>query len=50
MEPQNSCIEVLDQNEQLKIEDINTSMDCFFVIKGAIEFTMREDTLQHARE
>jgi hypothetical protein len=45
LQPQNSWLEKLDLGQMLEIKDINDHMDCFFVIKGAIEFTMREDEI-----
>ena len=43
LQPENSWIEQLDSKETIEVGDINADMDLFFVVKGAIEFTMRED-------
>lgn len=45
MEEENSWIEVLNQNDLMNIDDINMNMDMFYVVRGAIEFTMREDAI-----
>ena len=29
----------------MDVTDINTNLDCFYVVKGAVEFTMREDMI-----
>ena len=50
MEPENSAVEMLRLGDELDIEDINTKMDVFFIVSGALEFTMREDPLDHARK
>ena len=48
LQPQNSWVERLDSKESMAVDDINADMDLFFVIKGAVEFTMREDHIQRA--
>ena len=50
LQPENSWIEKLDTNDKIDIGDINTHMDLFFVLSGAIEFTMREDPIHRARK
>ena len=34
----------------MEVGDINTHMDLFFIVKGAVEFTMREDPIHRARK
>ena len=41
---------MLGPGDELDIGDINMNMDLFFVVSGALEFTMRQDPLDHARE
>ena len=50
LQPENSWIEKLEVNDKIDIGDINTHMDLFFVLSGAIEFTMREDPIHRARK
>ena len=32
-------------NDRIEIDDINAHMDLFYVLSGAVEFTMREDPI-----
>ena len=50
MQPEHSWIEKLETHEKLKLDDINTHIDLFYVLSGAIEFTMREDPIHRARK
>ena len=50
LQPSNSWIEKLDAGDKIDIGDINTHMDLFYVVSGAIEFTMREDPIHRARK
>jgi len=49
LQPQNSWLEKLKYGQSIESDDINQNMDCFFVVKGAIEFTMREDQIHRFR-
>ena len=50
LQPHNSWIEKLDTHDRIEIGDLNTHMDLFYVLSGAIEFTMREDPIHRARK
>ena len=32
----------------MELGDINTNMDLFYVVRGGVEFVMREDVIQRA--
>lgn len=36
-------------NDRIEIDDINAHMDLFYVLSGAVEFTMREDPIHRVR-
>ena len=49
MQTENSWIERLDfTGDTIELDDINTHMDLFYVVRGAVVFTMREDVIQRA--
>ena len=50
LQPQNSWIEKLDVGETCDIGDINTHMDVFYIVRGEVEFLMREDPIHRARK
>lgn len=36
--------------DTIELDDINAHMDFFYVVRGAVEFTMREDPIHKARK
>lgn len=38
--PENSWVERLNKNDCMEVGEINSDMDFFFIVKGAVEFTM----------
>lgn len=50
LQPQNSWIHKVGPQESIEVGDINTHMDLFFIVKGAVEITMREDPIHRARK
>ena len=50
LQPHNSWVEKLDTHDKIEIDDINAHMDLFYVLSGAVEFTMREDPIHRARK
>ena len=50
LQPQNSWIHKVGPQETIEVGDINTHMDLFFIVRGAVEFTMREDAIHRARK
>ena len=49
LEQENSWIERMQAGQTMKIDDINSHLDLFFVVRGELEFTMREDPIHRAR-
>ena len=51
LRPENSWVEKLESiGDTIELDDINTHMDFFYVVRGAVEFTMREDPIHKARK